>query len=218
MQLALKGTLIAPPTFTMRKYSNVLVQRRRWPLPKLRRDDELWPALKKALQLRLRFLRHDGRRGKCNQPQFAMPRKRRVRKLSSSPSAEPERDLIALSDDEGTADLTLHILAKALKRGLDDGPGVQVIALDSDEHERSEKEDMVEGGGARGLEPVEEGEVDGDAGSEAREKPVATSTGKKKKKKKEKKERRKKEVCVVMKRLVCTANFEDIETLTVQDA
>jgi len=102
----------------------------------------------------------------------------------------------------------LHILAKAKERRRGErSDGAQVIALDSDEHERSE-----------GL---EEGELEGaEAPAEPEAAAVVASIGKKKKKKKEKKDKRMKEVCtliVALKRLVCAVYVLKTLFLMIED-
>ena len=152
-----------------------------------------------------------------------MPRRvRRTRELSSSPSGA-ERDVLLLSDDDdddeaqGTADLTLHILAKAEQRGRDrarNGAGALSAALEFEDPVRSEGEISGEDTGAGAA--SQRFELDGqetpirvyDASEpEANAVPVLSAKAKKKRKKKEKekkererkerKEKRKREVCIV---------------------
>jgi cell division septation protein DedD len=133
-----------------------------------------------------------------------MSRKARPRDVSSSPEP-PYIDISDDSEELGTTDLTLSILAKAEQRKAEkrernrarDGAGREVVDLEDSGSAQSAGEAAAP---SMGLEPgeveeLEEGELN-DAGEPAAElepeTPAVTMTARKRKKKKEK---RKKEVC-----------------------
>jgi hypothetical protein len=140
---------------------------------------------------------------------------RKGRELSASPPSGGDNDSGGNEDGEhGTADLTLHILAKAQQRGrrrtqaaaaapFDRSDEVLMLredgtwasALEAGKQGEEQEEPVASPSGRRGVERrlVEEGEFVNDGADD--EEVVRPSTGRKKKKKQKKKRLDEEEVC-----------------------